>query len=98
MLDYQFLDSMEFFADKTIATIKAHRIEPVLGFAVVALDMDVRWLVTIAGIEEETIRSTSQHSRHAGIVVCDADADNMHRPDAEACSSVNCKAFLVRRQ
>src|SRR5262249_37802265 len=61
----QLPDAVNFLAAETVAALQPHRIEPELGLAVVALDVDVRRPAAVAGIEEEPERPAAEHRRHA---------------------------------
>jgi hypothetical protein len=55
----QFLDPGDFLPAEAVAPFQPDGVEPELGFAVVALDVDVGRLTTIAGVEEESERPAS---------------------------------------
>ena len=44
-------------------------VEPEIGDIIAILNVDVGWLVTIAGIKEKTVAINSQHCRHFSSVV-----------------------------
>ncbi len=58
-------DSVDFFPAEATAALQPYGVEPKLGFAVIALDMDVWRLASVPGIEEEPKRAHAEHSRHA---------------------------------
>jgi hypothetical protein len=60
----QVLNSIDVFAAETVTTFQPNRIEPELGFAIVALDVHVRWFVSVARVKEESEWSAPQHRRH----------------------------------
>jgi hypothetical protein len=49
------------------ASLKSNRIEPVLGDIIVSFDMNMRRLLTVACVEEESIRTDAEHRRHAEV-------------------------------
>jgi hypothetical protein len=53
---------------ETSAPLQTNGLKPELGFAFVSLDMDVRRLSSIAGVEEKAEWSHSQHGRHAAML------------------------------
>ena len=52
---------------KALEKRKLQRVEPKLGGAVVALDVDVRWLESVGHVEEEAISVLAKNGWHAGI-------------------------------
>jgi hypothetical protein len=56
---HKLLNAIDFATAKTTTALQSHRIEPELGNIIVALNVDMFWLVAIAGVEEEPIRSDS---------------------------------------
>src|SRR5262245_42226469 len=74
MLFDQLADSVQLFPAEAAAAFDADGIEPEFRFAIVAFDMDMRWLASIAGIEEKPQRAYSKDSRHANM---------LHRPRRE---------------
>jgi hypothetical protein len=65
MFSDQSLDFVDFFAAETATLVESHGVEPELRFAVVALNMHMRRLASIACVEEKPKRSNPQHCRHA---------------------------------
>lgn len=61
---YKLLYSTDFIAVEATTVYKPDRIEPELSFIVNPLNVDVRRLVTVAGIEEKPVSINSQCSRH----------------------------------
>jgi hypothetical protein len=59
MLAYKLLDAADLDSRQTSTAVKTNRVKPKLSDAIVALPVDVRWLVAIARVEEEPIRSDS---------------------------------------
>jgi len=55
VLAYEPADVANFGPPKAAAASQPDGVEPELGNAVVPLDMNVRWLVTVARIEKEPI-------------------------------------------
>jgi hypothetical protein len=55
---------IDFLAAETTAALQPHGIEPKLRFTLVPLDMDVRRLGPIAGVEKEPERALAKHCRH----------------------------------
>jgi len=51
------LDSIQFASVETSTALKPDRVQPQLGSVVVTLNVNVRWFVAIASIEEESVRS-----------------------------------------
>jgi hypothetical protein len=47
-----------------MAPLKADRVEPELGFAIVTLDVDMRRFVPVARVEVEPVRTMTKDSRH----------------------------------
>ncbi len=67
---------VELLAGECPASPQPHRIEPELRLAVVALDVDVRWLIPVAGIAKEPVRPAAKHGRHCARVQSDPLRDN----------------------
>ncbi len=59
MLQDESLDSTDVAPRDTMAPLQADWIKPELGFTITPLDMNVRGLVPVACIEEESIRTAS---------------------------------------
>jgi hypothetical protein len=58
------LELADFPAGKPSASLQPEGIKPILRLAVVALDVKVKWLIPIAGIEEEPVWSAAKDRRH----------------------------------
>src|SRR3954454_1101964 len=58
------LDLVDLPAGEPSASLQPNGIKPILRLEVVALDMDVRWLIPIAGIEEEPVWSATKDGWH----------------------------------
>jgi hypothetical protein len=58
------LNLVDLLAGEPSASLQPDGIEPEFRLSVVALDVDVRWLIPIAGIEEESIRSAAEDGWH----------------------------------
>jgi hypothetical protein len=69
MLFDKSLNPLDLGTLESTAALQADRIEPELGEVVVALHVDMRWLIPITSIEEEAIRAKSQHRGHIGNVL-----------------------------
>jgi hypothetical protein len=59
------LNAAQFLSAKASIPLQSNRIQPELGLTIVALDMDVRRLGSIAGIEEKTVWTMSHDRGHA---------------------------------
>ena len=64
MLFDKSLNPLDLDALESTAALQADRIEPELGEVVVALHVDVRWLIAVTSIEEEAIWAKSQYRGH----------------------------------
>lgn len=64
MLRYQIRDATKLGRPKTTAARKSHRVQPNLCDMLIALDVNMGRLGTVARVEEETIRTNSEDSRH----------------------------------
>lgn len=51
-----------------MASRQAHRIEPKLGFTIVTFHMDMLWLILVAAVEEESVRTASEYSWHLSVL------------------------------
>jgi hypothetical protein len=49
------LDPVDFPAGESLASLQPDGIKPKLGLTIIALDVNVRWLIPIAGIQEEAV-------------------------------------------
>jgi hypothetical protein len=77
VLGDQFLDPVQFDATKVPAAGKSNRIEPELGPAVVANDVDVPGFRFIGGVELESVRSDDLDGGHEkGVPVRNAFHEN----------------------
>ena len=56
---------VELRTPEAAALVEADGVEPELGQVLVALHVDVRRLGPVAGVEEEPVRASPEHSRHA---------------------------------
>ena len=61
---HQLLDLPNLREPKTPAGLKTNRIQPELRGPVISLDVTMRRLVPIAGVEEQAIRPRPQDCRH----------------------------------
>lgn len=61
---YQLLDLPNLGRPETATGLKPNRVQPELRSAIIPLDMNVRRLAPIAGIEEEAIGPRPQDCRH----------------------------------
>ena len=66
MLAHHQYDTGEFAARKAAAVLEANRVQPYLGAIGIALDVNVGWLVPIAGEEEAPIRTDAKDGGHIG--------------------------------
>ena len=64
MLKYEGTYPADLGPAKSAAVLKAHRLEPEFGAVFVSFNMNVHWLFTIAGVEEEAIRPTPENGWH----------------------------------
>ena len=55
------LNPLDLDALESTAAAQADRIEPELGEVVVALHVDMRWLIAVTSIEEEAIREITEY-------------------------------------
>src|SRR5262249_37084458 len=62
---HQTPDAIDFLPAEAVAAFEPDRVEPELGLTIVALDVHVRRLAAIAGVEEEPERPATEHRRHA---------------------------------
>jgi len=60
----QLLDTIYFCAVKTLVVLKADWTKPELSFVLIAFNLYVGWLISIACIAEKPIWPNSQKSRH----------------------------------
>ena len=65
MLLDQSLDSVDLLPAEAVTALQAHRVEPELRLAVVAFDVNVWRLTTVACVEEESKRPAAKDSRHS---------------------------------
>ena len=63
ILFHDVLDANNVCSTKPAASIESHRIRPELCNAFLSLHMNMRWLMSIRGIEEESVWSIAQDSR-----------------------------------
>ena len=71
----QFPDAVDLFSVKGPAALQPNWVKPKLRLAVVAFDVDVWRLATIAGIEKEPERTHLEYSRHGHM---------LHRPNGKS--------------
>lgn len=64
----QSLDSIQLVSAEAVTAVQPDGIEPELGFAVVALHVHVRWLVSVTCIEEEPVWAASENGWHPMIL------------------------------
>jgi hypothetical protein len=64
MIPDDFVNSTEFCPIKATASLQPDRIEPELGDLVLTLDVNVLRFITIAGVEEQSIRAYPEYCRH----------------------------------
>ena len=84
MLLDQLADSVDLFPAEAVAALQPDGVEPELRLAVVALNMDVRWLDPIAGVEEEPEWPHPKYSRHVLMLRQPAVGSNTsHRANRE---------------
>jgi hypothetical protein len=60
----QLSNAIHFFPFEAAASFEPDRIQPKFGLVLIALNVNVRRLVSISSIKEEAVRSTPQHGRH----------------------------------
>ena len=77
MLFNKSLNPMDLDSLESTAALQADRIEPELGEVVVALHVDMRWLIPVTSIEEEAIRAKSQHRGYKATYLTAAGNDNL---------------------
>ena len=65
MLAHHQYDTSEFAARKATAVLEANRVQPQLGAIGVALNVDVRRLIPIAGEEEAAVRADAKDGGHS---------------------------------
>ena len=58
IFNYNLVESIDLFSAETTAVLEPHWVEPKLCCFVVVFNMDMRWLITITGIEKESIGAT----------------------------------------
>jgi hypothetical protein len=76
----QHSDPIEVFSPEPMTSFQSNWGQPKLRLAIIALDMDMGRLTTVAGVEEYAERSASQDSRHVAILVEWLARDNCCRP------------------
>ena len=64
MLAYHQYDTSELAARKAAAVLETNRVEPHLGSIRVALDVDVRRFVPVAGEKEAAVRADAKDGGH----------------------------------
>ena len=64
----QFLYPVDVFAPNAVTALQSNRIEPELGLAVVALDVDVRRFVSITRVKEEPEWPAPQYGRQVSML------------------------------
>jgi hypothetical protein len=62
-------DTTDFAFTKASASLQSQRSKPKLRHVVIALNVNVLWLIPVAGVKEESIRSFSQYRRHVGTIL-----------------------------
>jgi hypothetical protein len=62
------LNLLDLDSPESTTALQPNRIEPELGEVVVALHVDMRWFIAVPSIEEEAIRTNSQHRGHVAKV------------------------------
>src|SRR5205814_708265 len=63
---HELLKSPKFGTAETEVASESHRYKPELCREVVAVNVDVRWLIGFVAIEVKTIWSEPEHGRHRG--------------------------------
>ncbi len=51
-----------------MAAFQTHGIEPKLRFTLIVLDMNMRWFVAVARVEEESVWAVAKDRRHSSDV------------------------------
>jgi len=73
---YECLDSVDFLPAKPVTVLQADRFQPELGLAVIAFNMNMRRFVAVTGIEEKSIRTALEYSRHCTMLRAVDDLSN----------------------
>jgi hypothetical protein len=60
----QLLNAVDFVAAEAAALLQPHRVEPEFRLVTLSLDVNMGWLIPVAGVKKESVRSNSQNSRH----------------------------------
>jgi hypothetical protein len=66
----QLLKPADLAPGKTTTMPQPHLIKPELRSVVISLDVDMQWLVTVACIKEESVRTSPKHRRHVPSLSC----------------------------
>jgi hypothetical protein len=64
MIPDDFVDSTEFCPSKATASLQPDRIEPELSDLVLTLDVNMLRFVSIASVEEQSVRAYPEYCRH----------------------------------
>ena len=76
----ELLDSVDLICSKAMTVLQPNRVEPELRLAVVPFDVQVRRLVSIARIKEESVGASSKYGRHYCIIPPGAGLSNHGSP------------------
>jgi hypothetical protein len=68
MIPDDFVDSTEFCPSKPTASLQPDRVEPELRDLVLTLDVNMLRFVSIAGVEEQSVRAHPEYCRHLLVV------------------------------
>ncbi|MEX5219432.1 MAG: hypothetical protein NW701_16505 [Nitrospira sp.] len=77
----KFLDSVQFRPRKTAAFLESDWIKPKFRDIAFALNMYMKWFITVTCIKEEAIGPYSQYSRHVTLSSCRLNISMLFRQD-----------------
>ena len=60
----EFLYAINLSSTKASTVLQSYRVKPEFSLVIISLNVNMRWLITIICIKEESIRPASQYSWH----------------------------------
>ena len=64
------LDPVDLWPVETATFLKPNRVDPELSSIGFTLDVNMRWLIAITRVEEESVRAGAQNCRHRRALLC----------------------------
>jgi hypothetical protein len=91
---YEPLYPIDFSSAETPAVLKPDRIKPEFGLILVALNVNVRRLITVTRIKEESVRTTDQDSWHDSPLLLCFTNEIVSQPKSKSKRSVRVSVCL----